>query len=45
MIELIYEMLKITTVDTEEIRILKGKYEIPLTLKQGFKNRKLWLKK
>ena len=40
MINVLMEMLKTTDNKSECIQILKGKYEIPMTLKQGLKQSK-----
>ena len=37
MIKLILDSLKYVNGETENIRIAKGKYKLPTTLKEGFK--------
>ncbi len=42
MIRNIIELLPYAQAQTENIRIAKGKYKIPQTLKEGYKQYKRW---
>jgi hypothetical protein len=44
MIKLILDSLKYVNAETENIRIAKGKYKLPTTLKEGYKALKQELK-
>jgi len=44
MIKLILDSLKYVNSETENIRIAKGKYKLPTTLKEGYKALKQELK-